>query len=332
MQCNPAAKRITEKRKSDDVPLRHAGGDERRAKKAAEAENWTRCMFFMTKKRRYCNMARFPGSQYCGVHRYEATDDKAASNPSVRAETRGPRVPCPIDPSHTVFERDLKRHTAKCNKKKARLEMEALPFFVSGVNSGRTPDISPTTPAAGDDVRRIDARLQAIDFGSFRSRLCSTFDARVGSIASEFYQHASMRHLLQFADEKCVHANRRHLEQQASIIGCMDKRDLLQPSAAYVELGAGRGMLAATVHEAVPSAHILVNDISGVRNKVSAPQRHQANHKQATWGTQLQFPCADIPNWAELPPPVARLTARALLLLLTPTPPLFLAMHSPRTG
>ena len=46
------------------------------------------------------------------------------------------RVPCPIDPSHTVFEDKLSKHIRVCNKTKKEEEKANCPYFIPNFNSG----------------------------------------------------------------------------------------------------------------------------------------------------------------------------------------------------
>ena len=73
----------------------------------------TKCTFFMEKKRRTCRFDAKPGYLFCGNHMPEDIGPK--------------RVPCPVNPNHTVLESELAAHVHKCNdavlkaKQKARI-------------------------------------------------------------------------------------------------------------------------------------------------------------------------------------------------------------------
>lgn len=55
---------------------------------------------------------------------------------SSKKKERGKRIPCPIDPSHTIYESNLKAHLKKCNKLTQRKSEEAKAFFRNGINLG----------------------------------------------------------------------------------------------------------------------------------------------------------------------------------------------------
>ncbi|CAM9947364.1 unnamed protein product, partial [Hapterophycus canaliculatus] len=62
-------------------------------------------------------------TQYCGTH-MGATQGK------------GKRVPCPVDPNHTVFEQQLASHVKICNLTLQQAQMETQPYYAKGINSG----------------------------------------------------------------------------------------------------------------------------------------------------------------------------------------------------
>ena len=69
------------------------------------------CHFYIPKKNRYCKMVPGKNQKYCGEHIMNESGNDLPANKL--------RVPCPIDPSHTCFQNQLKKHLAICN---ARLE------------------------------------------------------------------------------------------------------------------------------------------------------------------------------------------------------------------
>ncbi len=65
-------------------------------------------------------MRRAPGSDYCGIHRQGAAD------------ARGARVPCPVDPSHTVNELEVAKHVPRCPSTKISAAMVQQPCCRQG--------------------------------------------------------------------------------------------------------------------------------------------------------------------------------------------------------
>ncbi|KAM8875755.1 tRNA:m(4)X modification enzyme TRM13 homolog isoform 2-T3 [Spinachia spinachia] len=80
-----------------------------------------RCGFFVEKKKRFCKMIVAKGKVFCGEH---ANMEEGSSR----------RIPCPLDPKHTVSEDKLDKHLKKCNSRE-----KAKPvYYVENINSGST--------------------------------------------------------------------------------------------------------------------------------------------------------------------------------------------------
>lgn len=59
----------------------------------------------------------------------------------------------------------------------------------------------------------------------------------------------------------------RHIEQQASILGHMDRAGLLQSNATFIELGAGRGMLSLALAQTLKNSAFVLIDRAHTRGK-----------------------------------------------------------------
>lgn len=109
----------------------------------------------------------------------------------------------------------------------------------------------------------------ATDFADLRQRVEQAFDASVGEIPLEKLRHACCDALL---DEKqqagASKSVLRHIEQQASILEHMARANLLtDPAAAFVELGAGRGMLSLALAQLFPTGLFVLVDRAHTRGK-----------------------------------------------------------------
>ncbi|KAG2488324.1 hypothetical protein HYH03_013174 [Edaphochlamys debaryana] len=86
-----------------------------------------------------------PGAAFCGNHLAfgaSASDEGAAA----LMARKGVRVPCPLDPSHTVLEAELEQHVAsKCPTLRLVQRERAQPHFLEDVNAGSDtePDLPP---------------------------------------------------------------------------------------------------------------------------------------------------------------------------------------------
>ncbi|GMF24625.1 unnamed protein product [Phytophthora fragariaefolia] len=123
-------------------------------------------------------------------------------------------------------------------------------------------------PSAQEQQGIID-KLLAIDFADLRRRIDAAYAACVGELKLEKLHHKCCDQL--FEEKKKAGASKsvlRHIEQQASIIGHMDQAKLLQDSnAAFVELGAGRGMLSLALAQMFPDSLYVLIDRAHTRGK-----------------------------------------------------------------
>jgi len=137
-------------------------------------EKWDRCHAFNERKQRYCRQMPVPLSsqcsdinqpRFCGNHRHlldewlsnhkhnlESDAELSSDGAKVkRARTnsptdnkdgdrkkkgRGKRVPCPIDPSHFIFETAIAKHVLICPAVKQKQDVENKEYYCEGINLG----------------------------------------------------------------------------------------------------------------------------------------------------------------------------------------------------
>ncbi|KAG0564589.1 hypothetical protein KC19_8G123200 [Ceratodon purpureus] len=92
-----------------------------------------KCQLWLPKKRRFCASHALPGLEFCGNHKPLATQT---------------RVPCPIDPSHTILQEDVASHIKKCPAIKQLDRFEHQLYYSKGINAGSDDDADETS----DDV------------------------------------------------------------------------------------------------------------------------------------------------------------------------------------
>lgn len=86
-------------------------------------EDWSKCLFWITKKNRYCSMERYKLSKFCSHH---CSQEELDVNDS--------RVPCPIDPSHSVSSLKLNKHIKICQRQSEITAISKFPYFQEDVN------------------------------------------------------------------------------------------------------------------------------------------------------------------------------------------------------
>lgn len=106
-------------------------------------EGWTRCHAWLPKKMKYCRQKQVPpststgdkGSCYCGNHRHEYQ-----ASPCNRK-----RIPCPMDPSHWIYEDSVEKYAPICTKIKRQKLQESQPFYRQDLNGGGHGNLGDTT-------------------------------------------------------------------------------------------------------------------------------------------------------------------------------------------
>lgn len=107
------------------------------AVKRAKPSERLQCEYFMEKKKRRCGMTRSSQNLYCSEHlnlMKKAANSQVHNKNGSEAEKERERVPCPLDPNHTVWADQLKKHLKKCNKTKLSHLNDDKPYYEPGYN------------------------------------------------------------------------------------------------------------------------------------------------------------------------------------------------------
>lgn len=133
-------------------------------------QGWTRCRYLLTQKQRLCRMEVLPGSNFCGNHQpllnasdqtsalhttASVTNDVAqpASKRAAKRSDRGARIPCPLDPSHNIFQNQLEMHLKICNETKKASAYTSWPYYCHNCNGGGSSEIQhPSDSSVSMDV------------------------------------------------------------------------------------------------------------------------------------------------------------------------------------
>ncbi|XP_029473295.1 tRNA:m(4)X modification enzyme TRM13 homolog isoform X2 [Rhinatrema bivittatum] len=209
-----------------------------------------RCTFFVQRKKRFCKMVVGEGKSLCGEH--------ANTAPGNDDENNRKRIPCPLDPKHTVYEDQLEKHLKKCNSR----EKPKPVYYVQDINAGfkdamETEDKVSLSSLSEEELMNLIRKLRKASSG-----LAETLEDRTLS-------HQALHESLH--DPKNGESAFKHLKQQASILGNMDKLGLLKPRRCFVEFGAGRGKLSHWIAKALQdpaNTHFLLVERATTRFKV----------------------------------------------------------------
>uniref|UniRef100_A0ACD5WCJ0 Uncharacterized protein n=1 Tax=Avena sativa TaxID=4498 RepID=A0ACD5WCJ0_AVESA len=195
-----------------------------------------RCHFWLPNKRRYCANSPLSSTQYCGNHPPESSS----------ASRR--RVPCPVDPSHTVFEENLEAHVGKCPFRKHADALAAQPYYSKGINSGGG-EADVTSAAKRASVHKLSEE----EFWGLVAKIRSAHAAAAVQMRESHVAPDACDKWMRGQVDRTVPYQEKHVVQQVSIVGNMEVFGLLprggaedaaaENAPAVVEFGAGRGYL-----------------------------------------------------------------------------------------
>ncbi|XP_072864645.1 tRNA:m(4)X modification enzyme TRM13 homolog isoform X6 [Chlorocebus sabaeus] len=212
-----------------------------------------RCGYYVEKKKRFCRMVVAAGKRFCGEHAGAAEEEDARK-----------RILCPLDPKHTVYEDQLAKHLKKCNSR----EKPKPDFYIQDINAGLKDEteileqLVPISSLSEEQLEKLIKKLRKASEG-----LNSTLKDHIMS-------HPALHDALN--DPKNGDSATKHLKQQASILGNIEKLKLLGPRRCFVEFGAGKGKLSHWVDIALKDAekvHFILVEKVTTRFKVDGKHR-----------------------------------------------------------
>ncbi|KAL9190192.1 hypothetical protein ACHAXT_007403 [Thalassiosira profunda] len=282
-----------------------SAGDETDGKKSGAADpplpdGWDRCHAYNRKKSRYCRQMPLPPSaqcfanqpRYCGNHRHlleewlsnnehmmcapgdggsaakrQRTDPQPEVKPSNRSQKeRGKRVPCPVDPSHFIFESAIEKHVLVCPAAVQKREVEGKAYYSEGINLGGFGELG--TVGADDDMcdleeaKKLALEILRVFRGVFLAPGGNAFNAGSTQSKSEQLQSITEQEIYDalpevdlstteegmeaamcsvdakggkltdaIARHKVKAGGPRHLQQIASILGHVRQNELIPASA-----------------------------------------------------------------------------------------------------
>ncbi|KAG0346732.1 tRNA:m(4)X modification enzyme TRM13 [Podila humilis] len=223
------------------------------------------------------------GNKYCGEHHSmaETENNKNTENIENNAEKAArKRVPCPFDPSHTVWEDDMKPHLYKCNAR----PKDAPSLFCKDVNLTLQREANPGVHTPVDMLGNLSQERLI----KLIQKVRDIHAKYVPKIRTAILDHSALD------DRRKITKNVKHAHQQASLLGHMDRLQMLSdPTTCFVEFGAGRGELSAYLKIAMddhgtgtfilvdrtPPRNKFDNSILGLEEVKSLVKRHTIDIK-----------------------------------------------------
>lgn len=160
------------------------------------------CGFFINKKNRYCPLGRKPDQEFCVHHR--GTNDE--------------RIPCPLDPKHSIWKNTLDKHLLKCNSK----PQEKFEYWHDLDCNVEMCEISHESLNQDDLLKKYMKLAESLEFDilSYRIRHHDGLNEKLSQVSIK-----------------------KHCIQQSSLIGNMKEEGLLAAQNSYLEYGCGKAEL-----------------------------------------------------------------------------------------
>ncbi|QHO57074.1 uncharacterized protein DS421_3g79170 [Arachis hypogaea] len=218
-----------------------------------------RCNFWLPNKKRFCANSPIGDSLYCGNH---------------NSRSEGQWIPCPIDPSHSVLEENLKSHVKRCPLLKQVQSLSLHPFYRKGINAGSDGE-QEDKEVLGVDDSRLPAKtvssemkrnalhnMSVPEFCNLLEKIESIHESFCKDIQDSFQMPEVCRMWIKTGRRnRKLPFQEKHIMQQASILGNLENFGILRsslnrkfskseepdkqenPVPAVIEFGAGRGYL-----------------------------------------------------------------------------------------
>ncbi|XP_055321810.1 tRNA:m(4)X modification enzyme TRM13 homolog [Sitodiplosis mosellana] len=221
----------------------------------------TTCKFFVKRKKRYCKLTPAHGEEYCGEHMPVTTLPPDTIDTTDSINKHKVRVPCPLDPKHTVCARKLHKHLKICNA----VEKDRPNYIVPGLNAGKDDD------EAIDN--QTDFKLTDVDKDTVDKIVEKVNKLYALHKIEEKIDELTVRHPLlasEINNTEYGHETVRHLIQTSIVLGYLDHFKLFDDHISYVEYGAGKGQVAFWLAKAItnyPNSNVLLIDRASVRHK-----------------------------------------------------------------
>ncbi|KAJ1425347.1 Zinc finger, CCCH-type, TRM13 [Sesbania bispinosa] len=221
-----------------------------------------RCNFWLPNKNRFCANSPLNGSLFCGNH---------------NSRSQGQWIPCPIDPSHSVLEQNLKGHVKRCPLLKQVQSLSIQPFYQKGINAGsdgeqeeETSGVDdsalPTMSVSSEMKRNALHRMSVPEFCNLIEKIESFHESLCKDIQDSFQlPEVCSLWIKSGVEDRKLPFQEKHIMQQASILGNLENFGVLKNSLgrkpsececekpvegeeedgvpAVIEFGAGRGYL-----------------------------------------------------------------------------------------
>ncbi|XP_077219311.1 methyltransferase isoform X2 [Tasmannia lanceolata] len=193
-----------------------------------------RCKFWLPKKNRFCANAPLQESEFCGNHKpgWEQL-----------------RIPCPIDPSHSILRENLDAHVKRCPLQKQVHQLQMQPFYKKGVNGGRDEDsselitsdkveehpsskftksCSESSDISSEMKRNAIYKMSVPEFTELLTKIKSIHTSITSSMQDSYAIPEACSIWIKTQVDRKLPFQEKHILQQASILGNLEAFGILQ--------------------------------------------------------------------------------------------------------
>lgn len=220
---------------SKNTPTEPTENDRKRQKKEKSIDP-NRCEFIIVNKKRRCGMMRQKGERFCLDHLKQELTDKDKINQE--------RIPCPLDPKHSVWAKELEVHLKKCNAR----PKESHEYWYQQHFNTHIIGYAKDNDNGGSKVQVLEEQNEQIL--SHVIEKLKIYGKNFTPIEERIKQH---RGLDSWVESKY---NKKHILQQSSLAGLLDESQLLSADNFYVEFGCGKAELSRTINACILSETI----------------------------------------------------------------------------
>ncbi|CDK27501.1 unnamed protein product [Kuraishia capsulata CBS 1993] len=183
------------------------------------------CTFYIEAKKRHCGMTRHAANKFCSEHLA-----KSNHSPTVQVANglEFKRVPCPVDPKHTVWEHKLAKHVQKCSSLAKPITAS---WFELDCNSCKVTDNVLKGHPTDEEFVAFVEKLEKI------YEVCGFAEIPLEQLT---YEKEGLQERFEILKE----SNQKHVIQQSSMIQHLEQLGALSDSElSFVEFGCGRAEL-----------------------------------------------------------------------------------------
>ncbi|RNF11035.1 tRNA guanosine-2-O-methyltransferase TRM13 [Trypanosoma rangeli] len=220
------------------------------------------CDHYLPLKKRFCRAEKRGGSRFCHTHDTPTLFAAQQVSDGIRVadDTERPRrVPCPINPNHTVYESRLQYHTKVCPD--LRFVATRLPYYRANLHAFRG-----NVYCAGSDTQHERRTHHHLDADTLRQLIARVRQCYFTVVQPQMVLMAEeISNKGEEASTSTRKLSAKHGPQHRALLHCLQKaiagfsRRQVQTDGAgaavagFLELGAGKGGLSVALQDAVLS-------------------------------------------------------------------------------